>query len=222
MTDFASLNGVTITRLHLVVPALGLWHADVTLSQAPSVTGPQTLLLSGSSWSCTPIRVTSFAGTTVARLVGGAAGWRKSVPAQQYSSQLGVPTSTIVSDVASLVGEVSPVLDPSVTPTVGTAYIRQAGAASMVLNDLQSRDVLSWWVDPSGVVQTMPRPSTAITSPFVAEAVDGAVGWYKIATEVPGDWMPGAMFAGPTVSGTVSRVEFRISRMQFFTEVLVP
>ena len=221
MSPFASIAGATIDRLHFVIPALGIWHADVSLSQAPSLSGPQTLLLAGSSWSCTPIRSIAFAGSTSARLVAGAAGWRKSVAPQQYSSPAGVPTATVLADAASLVGELPPVLAASVPATVGTGYVRQAGAASLVLQDLESRGVLSWWVDAMGIVQTMPRPSPAITSSFVAEAVAGAVGWYRIATETPGDWQPGATFSGPTVSGTVNRVEHRISGLKFWTEMLV-
>jgi len=59
-------------------------------------------------------------------------------------------------------------------------------------------------------------------SPFVAESAHGASGWYRIATEFPADWQPGSSFAGVTVSGIVSRVEHRIERGQFWTEVLVP
>jgi hypothetical protein len=219
---FASLSGQTITKLHLVVPALGIWHADVLLSEAIDVSGPQVLVLSGSTWNCTAIRAVDFAGARSLRLVGGTGGWRQTLPAKQYASPAGVPTVTVVSDAAASVGEPPPVLDPSVSASLGTGYVRQTGAASLVLNDLQARGVLSWWLDPTGIVQTMPRPSATVSSPFVAESVHGASGWYRIATEFPADWQAGSRFAGVTVSGIVSRVEHRIERGQFWTEVLVP
>jgi hypothetical protein len=217
---FAALTGLPITKLHLVVPALGLWHADVLLAQAVDLTGPQVLLLSGSTWNCTAVRAVDFSGARSVRLVGGAAGWRKSVPALQYASPAGVPTVTVLADAAGLVGELPPVLDPSVPQTLGSAYVRQRGAASLVLQDLQDRGVLSWWVSPLGIVQTAPRLPTPILSPFVAEQVHGAPGWYRVATEAPGDWQPGALFRSVTVSGTISRVEHRIERGQLWTEVL--
>jgi hypothetical protein len=222
LTAFASLSGIPIVGLHLVIPALGLWHVDAVLSQMTDVSGLQVLQLSGSTWTCTAVRAADFAGASGLRLVAGAAGWRKNVPAKQYASPAGVPTATVLGDAAASVGEAPPVLDLSVPATVGNNYVRQDGAASLVLNDLQNRGVLHWWADPSGVVQTMPRPSSAVASPFVAEAVYGASGWYRIATEFPGNWLPGSTFTGATVSGTISRVEHRIAHGRLWTEVLVP
>jgi hypothetical protein len=219
---FAQLSGQTITRLHLVIPALGIWHADVTLATAIDVSGPQVLLLAGSTWNCAIVRAVDFAGERSVRVVGGTGGWRKSVLALQYASPTGVPTVTVLADAAGLVQELPPVLDPTVPSTVGTSYVRQKGPASLVLQDMQDRGVLSWWMDPTGVVQTMTRPPTPILSPFVAEAVQGQAGWYRIATETPGDWMPGGLFAGVTVSGSISRVEHRLQGQNFWTEVLVP
>jgi hypothetical protein len=219
MTAFAELNGTPISKLHLVVPALGLWHADVVLVSTADLTGLQTLVLSGSTWKGTPIRAVNFSGSRSVRIVGGAAGWRKKVSALQYSSPAGVPTATVVNDAASLVGELPPVLDPSVPQTVGTGYVRQAGPASLVLQHVVGD---FWWVDPGGTVQTMPRPSTAIKSAFVAEDVRGAPGLYRVASEFPGQWLPGATFSGPTVSGTISRIEHRIDRGKIWSEISTP
>lgn len=216
---FAQLNGTPLTKLHLVIPALGIWHADVTASSPADMTGPQTLVLSGSTWTCATVRAIKFAGSRSARLVGGAAGWRKVVPALQYQSPVGVPTVTVMGDAAALVGELPPVLDASVPATVGTGFVRQSGPASLVLQQIVDDD---WWMDSTGVVQTMPRPATVITTEFSAEEVRGAAGWYKIATEDVGSWLPGAAFSGVTVSGSISRVEHRVDRLGLWTEVLVP
>ena len=150
MTAFAQLSGVPITRLRLVVPALGLWHVDADLATATDVSGSQTLVLSGSNWTCAVVRAVDFAGVRSVRLVGGAGGWRKTVPALQYASPAGVPTATVLGDAASLGGEMPPVIDPSVPATLGTNYVRQAGPASLVLQDLQDRGVLAWWQDGTG------------------------------------------------------------------------
>jgi hypothetical protein len=220
---FAALSGVPISKLHLVVPATGIWHADVSLVTATDVAGPQILLLSGSTWNCAVLRAVDFAGTRELRLVGGTGGWRQTVPALEYQSPAGVPTATLLADAAALVQEAPPVLDPTVAATVGTYYVRQRGAASLLLWDLVGAAVLTtWWVDPTGIVQTAPRSAAPVLSPFVAEQARGAAGWYRIGTESPGDWTPGRSFAGPTVSGSISRVEHRLSRGRFWTEVLAP
>jgi hypothetical protein len=219
MAAFAELNGLPITSMHLVVPALGIWHADVSLGGSADPTGPQTLTLAGSTWLGTVFRSVTLAGEDKLRLVGGAGGWRKAIPAQQYQSQVGVPTSTVLSDAASLVGELPPVLAPTIPFSLGNAFVRQAGAASLVLQQIVGD---AWWMDLSGVVQTAARPTTAITSSFVVESSQGGAGWYRIATESPGDWQPGATFSGPTASGSVSRVEHRISGLKLWTEVLIP
>jgi len=223
LAPFASLTGANVIALRLVVPAQGIWHADVTLDQAIDVAGPQTLLLAGSTWICAVIRAVDFAGVRSLRLVGGSGGWRKPVPAQQYLSPAGVPTATVIADASTLVQELPVVLDATALPTIGTGFVRQAAPASMVLWDLLAQNVLqTWWMNPSGVVQTAPRVPTPIVSDFVAEAVKGAAGHYRIATESPGDWTPGSLFASTTVSGTISRVEHRVHRSQLWTEVLVP
>lgn len=219
MSAFASLNGQPITALHLVVPTLGIWHADVTVVGSTDTTGPQTIQLAGSTWTGAVVRSFSLAGELKARLVGGTGGWRQNVPAQQYSSTVGVPTATVLSDAASLVGELPPVVAPTVVPTLGTGFVRQAGPASLVLQQVVGD---AWWLDASGTVQTMGRPQATITSQFVCEEARGGAGWYRIATESPSDWLPGATFTGPTVSGTISRVEHRISGVKFWSEVLVP
>ncbi len=222
MTLFATLNGQAVSALSLSVPAEGLWHADVSLSEDFDPSGPQTLLLSGSTWVGAVVRSIAFAGQRQVRIVAGQGGWRGSVPAQQYKSELGVPTVTVLSDAASLVGETPPVLDASAPSNVGNYFVRQAGAAALVLWDLvAAKAIATWWSDASGIIQTMARPAGTVSSPFVAEEVRGAIGWYRIATESPGDWLPGASFSGPTVSGTIARVEHRISRGRFWSEVLV-
>ena len=220
---FATLSGIPIVGLHLVVPAVGIWHADVTLATALDVPGPQTLLLSGSTWVGSVVRGIDFAGQRQVRIVGGQGGWRKAVPALEYQSAVGVPTQTVLADAAALVQELPPVIDASVPFSVGNYWVRSAGAASLVLWELLRLAFLAqWWMDPTGIVQTMVRPSTPILTPFVVENVVGSAGWYKVTTESPGDWLPGRTFSGPTSAGTLSRVEHRISRGKFWTEILVP
>jgi hypothetical protein len=214
---FADLNGLPVIKARLVVPFTGIWHADIGLDRAVDLSGPQTFQLAGSAWVGTAIRAIDFSGVRGVRLVGGSAGWRKKVPYRQYAIPGGVPFATITSDLAILVNEIPPVLSPSLPPTVGPAYVRRAGLASLVLQDL-FEDI--WWLDPLGVVQTKARLPTPITSEFTAIAVSTWSGIYSIATEFPADWAPGATFAGLTVSGTISRVTHVLEAGTLRSEVM--
>ena len=214
--SWATLNGIPVTRAALVVPYTGIWHADVSLDRTVEVSGPQVLLIGTYTWLATAVRAVDFAGTRRLRLVGGQGGWRKTVPPELYVSPVGVPTTTVLADVAGLVGEIPPVVDPTLQPTVGTAFGRQGGLASLVLQQVCGDQ---WWMDPSGVVQTAPRLGI-VKSLFSVENVDGASGKYTIQTESPGDWAPGNVFAGPTVSGTISRTMWAIDEAGVRVEVL--
>ena len=221
---YADLSGIPVIAAVLSIPLTGIWHVDLTLaiSAGLGLGSRQVLTLAGSTWNCAIIRAIDFAGRTEARLVGGAGGWRSTVPAKQYASQGGVSLPMVLGDLASLIGENPPVLDPSLAPTVGAAFVRRAGLASNTLQRLVSMRVLKnvWWMDSTGTVQTSARPATNILSTFTAENVYGASGKYIIATEAPADWAPGSRFAGPTVDATISDVRHVLTEDSLRTEVL--
>lgn len=223
MSYYASLAGGPVVAAVLSVPKAGIWHVDLVLSSAPTIApGPQPFVLAGSTWMCSVIRQVTFAGRTEARLVGGAAGWRSTVPAKQYASPGGVSLPMVLGDLASLIQENPPVLDPSLAPTVGNGFVRRGGLASNTLQRLQHMGVFTngWWMDSMGTVQTSVRPATPITSSFVVENVHGAGGRYIIATESPGDWAPGSTFSGPTANAVVNLVRHVLTEDSLRTEVL--
>jgi len=218
---FASLNGIIATHCMLVLPLTGIWHADVRLSTAPIApfVGPgQVLVLNNTTYTCAVVRSIDLAGVRMVRLVGGTGRWRTSIPAQQYASPIGVSTSVVLTDAAVTAGELPPVVGPTVPPTLGNAFVRRAGLASLVLQQVLGD---TWWMDPLGVVQTVPRIPTPIATAFAAEDVAGAPGVYRIATESPDDWQPGSLFVGPTVSGTINRVMHVATPERIRTEVMV-
>ena len=214
--SWATLNGIPVTRASLVVPYTGIWHADVSLDRDVEPDGPQVLVIGPYTWNASVVRAVDFAGSKRLRLVGGQGGWRTSVPPELYVSPVGVPTTTVLADVAGLVGEIPPVVDPTLAPTLGTAFGRQAGLASLVLQQVCGDQ---WWMDPTGTIQTAPRVG-AVASLFSVQDVDGACGRYVIQTEFPGDWTPGATFASATVSGTISRTMWAINEGGVRVEVL--
>ena len=200
---YSDLTGVPVFMAALTIPMAGNWHVDVVCDTTVDIAGPQVFSLAGSAWTCAPIRAIDFAGRRGVRLVGGQAGWRKPVPAKQYQAPGGVPTAMVLSDAAAFVGEPPPALDPSMSPTLGAAFVRQAGLASLVLQSILGD---SWYMAPTGIVQTAPRPTTLVPSAFNVMDVHEPSGKYTIATESPADWMPGVTFAGPTANGTVNLV----------------
>jgi hypothetical protein len=213
----ASLSNVAIVRGHITQPFSGLWHADLLLASATDVSGPQTLLFAGVAWSCAYIRAIDFSGERGVRVVAGRGGWRTTIPGKQYGAA-GIFTRDVVNDAAAACGEPPPTLDPTIPPTVGSAWLRGAGPASDTLQRILGG---LWWVDKTGVVQTSPRAGS-VASPFQAMAVAGASGIYEIATDNPNEWQPGVSFSGPTVSGVVSRVMHVIEPDKLRLEVMVP
>jgi hypothetical protein len=190
----------------------------VTIDRTVDIAGPQALVMGSSAWSGSLVRAVDFAGTRSVRLVGGAGGWRNSIPAQQYASPVGVPTATVLADAAAVAHEIPPVVDPTLQPTVGPAFVRQAGLASLVLDQVCGDQ---WWMDPTGTVQTSIRIPSPIVSAFSVQEVYGSEGRYTIQTEAPQDWSPGSLFAGPTVSGTISRTMWAFDGSGLRLEVLV-
>jgi hypothetical protein len=228
---FADLSGVPVVAARLTVPYSGIWHADVTLDRAlpAPLVGPQVLTLAGSMWACAVVRTGDYAGIRKARLVGGMGGWRTAILAAELPaplvSPIGVPITLVVSLASVLSGEIPPNLagytgSPLLGgPPLGGAYVFQAGPMSLVLQDLFGDD---WYLDPTGAVQVAPiRPPTPVISPWVATAYDGAAGIVEVATDSPGDWMPGATFIGPVVSGSVSRVAHVLKSGSLRSEVMV-
>lgn len=215
MSYFCQLNGTPCQRAYINFPFAGFWHADVKLVNTVDVTGPQTLIFGGLTLTCAVYRAINFAGARGIRLIGGNGAWRNQIPPLYYQNPGGVLASLVLSDAATACGELAPAVAPDFV--VGTSYTRSAVRASTTLNDVLGN---TWWLSNGGQVQNATRPSPAIVSEFIPTQVRGAAGLYTIATEVPEDWVPGATFVGPTVSGTISRVMFQVEGIAVRTEVL--
>jgi hypothetical protein len=214
--SLASLAGVDVLTGRLVVPAAGLWHADLVLVDVGApLSGLLTLSLAGASWLCAAIRSIDFAGRRGVRVIAGLARWGTIIGPKQYGDGT-VPVAAVLQDAAHAAGELAP--DTSGATGRLPGYARARGPASMALQTLL---VDGWWADMSGRVQTLPRPTVAVSSDFQALDVDGPSGVYEIATESPNDWLPDVTFVSPTVSGTVSRVEHQIEPTSMRTMVMV-
>lgn len=209
-----NVSGIAAQQCVLVLPNTGVFHADVLLQTTTPTSGPVVLTLGNATYQCTVYRAVSFEGARSLRLVGGAGGWAKQLPAQQYANPAGVSSALVLADAAAAVGELPPNVPASI---LGPFYVRPRQNAGQLLNDLLSE---GWYVDNTGVVQPAPRPATTITSPFIAEKVRGSSGLYTITTETPEDWVPGASFSNQTISGTIGRVMIRADKNSVRVEVV--
>lgn len=218
MTLFAELSGNQLTEAVIVIPLVGVPHARVTLSK--EVVVPSTglvLTVADLTMRCSLARAARpFQGTTSLLLVGGAGGWGKRVTAEGYSSSAGVRLSLVLSDLARAVGET---IEIGEDRTIGPAYSREDSVACTHLNTLVES---SWRVDLDGVTRTGARPGGAIASTFTITSYDGVRGACAIATEHPGDFLPGRTFQGATFKSalTIGGVSHVLSKGAVRTEVL--
>ena len=212
--SYAALSGIPIVRGSLVVPQWGIWHADVWLDRAASLTGSVTLQLADITAQGTIIRGVSTLGQAGYRVVGGAGGWRTEIEARQFANAAGLTLSTVLQTTAAPIGET--VVVPA-DVAIGTAFVRQAGPASLVLQQLIPG---GWRVDYDGRTYAAPRAASVVTGVFSLTQVVQPTVAYTIATETPAEWLPGAVFNSPSISGTVNRVRHVITAGTLRTEVL--
>lgn len=214
---FASLNGSRVVALDLMVPYYGAPVADVLLADAPTLTGAATLTIANLSLAMTVIATPSggaasgaFAGSSTARLVGGAGGWSRRVSLAPYRNPAGVRLSTVLGDAAKAAqgpdGRAERVtLASGLDRSLGAFYVPETRAqAGMILSALAGS---LWWIDIDGVTQVArARASTTITTPATVDYVAGK-GHATVATEDLAAWQPGATYTGPTVPQgfTISR-----------------
>jgi len=192
---YASYAGERIVSGTVEIPTTGRWTADLFLAEDKVIpsTGPLTignLTMQGFTYRDGP-----YAGQRRVRAAGGAGGWHKVIPEQDYDLSGGVLLSVVLRDAAMAVGEQVNVLSDG---PVGVRYVRQSGPASRVLRQLVGDD---WYVDPAGTTQVHnPRPTTRITSQFLVNDADLGLGLAEVSTENPSDWMPGRTFTSPTIT----------------------
>jgi hypothetical protein len=219
MTMFVEANGLRVIDGRVAIPYVGPWTADVTLDVEKALSGSVALVLAGLALTCAPWRpVVPYGGRTTARLVGGRGMLGKTLPAKPYRSPAGVRLSTVLADVARETGETI-VVEATADRVLGSHFVREEAIASRLLNSIGGL----WYVDTNGTIRVATaRAPTAITSPFEVTAFDSARRAFVVATEKPGDWIPGRTFSSPRVPGTftISGVSHVVSKSAFRTEVL--
>ena len=213
MTIFAGLDDIPIMRGQVTIPAYGIWHADLWLDREVALSGQVRLALADISALATVVRVIGFLGQTGVRIVGGYGGWRTSVSGLQYAAATGLSLRTVLAHTAADVGELVDAADTA----IGTAYVRAVGPASRVLQSLIPG---AWYVGFDGVTYAAPRPAGVVANRYMTMDVSQPASAYTVATDSPGEWLPGRTFTGPSTSGVISRVQHMIENATLRTQVL--
>lgn len=159
MTAIVHIDGNPATRAIVHVPARGVWWADVDLEGDPEIVGRVTLVLGELELSGTVLEQQSGVHGLQrrVRIVGGAGGWATQLTAKAYHSDAGVQVRAVVEDAAREAGEELGTVSPA-SARLGADYVRQAGPASRVLEDVIGG--VPWWVDYEGRTQIGERSTS--------------------------------------------------------------
>jgi hypothetical protein len=155
-TSAITLNGHAATAALLAIPGVGLWYAGVDLTDAIELSGAVTLAILDTAWRGFIVSGGVVDGRSRYRIVAGAGGWGRTLPARAYANDAGLKTSKLIADAAAEAGEPAPTNAP--TETRGPHFNRDAAPASFVLNMLAPR---AWYAQADGVVTFGTRPALA-------------------------------------------------------------
>lgn len=191
----ATLAGHTVTHAQVWIPGYGLPWAEVSLDGAVTLTGSVTLTIVDASWTMAVVSGGADIGRSHYRLVGGAGGWGRSVPAKAYNNDAGVKLSSVLTDAATAAGEAFSITPP--TTKIGPHYAREAGPAGRVLEQLVPG---AWYVGADGLTYLGTRGASTLSTPYTAGPVDLGRGAVTLAAEQISGIVPGLVVEGLTVA----------------------
>ncbi len=192
----ATLNGHRATTARVNIPAWGCWYASVSIDGevALEVGTSVTLVLADLTLVGSVLSGGAALGRSSYRIVAGAGGWRRTIPAWSWSDDAGVKFSTAIGDAAREAGETLAAIAPALR--TGPAWARDEGQASATLNTLAPA---GWYVDEAGVTRLGARaPSTLPANVTRIAPVDRARGKALLASESIGAILPGVDVDGLT------------------------
>lgn len=211
---YIHVNGQRVVSLDLAVPFYGIPVADIAIATGAPLPSPLSLTAGNLTLAMAVGKLPdgspaqrSFAGTTTARLVGGAGSWGTPVSLTPYNSPGGVLLSKVLTDLATATGTSATTrekvaLAAGLDRSLGTLYVPETGAPASRLLSLLAGAL--WWMDTKGVTQVAAtRPTTTVTNPATVTELSGAKGWVSVATEDPASWLPGATYTSATVTPAI-------------------
>lgn len=158
-----TLNGERCKTLRIMVPKTGPWLANVELDGAPEVPSGAVELVAGTSTlvgTVAPEASSRYLTRVKVRVIGGAAGWRKILPARAYHNDVatGVSAKSVLDSTAAACGETLTGDYP--TERLAADYVRASGPGSRALG----RIAPAWWVGYDGLTRMLARDASAPTA----------------------------------------------------------
>lgn len=191
----ATLAGLRATSARVNLGAWGCWYADASLDGEHALAGRVTLQIADLTLQGCVLSGGVAKGRSDYRIVAGAGGWGKLLPAKSYATDAGVSFATILGDAATACGETLATIDPSLR--TGPGFVRLAGPASAVLEQLAPG---GWYVDEAGVThlgkRTVGKLPTVMTR---TTPVDLARRTLTLASESIATILPGVSIDGLAV-----------------------
>jgi hypothetical protein len=209
--SIVALGGVAASAARVAVPAWGAGYADVSLTEPAELSGAQTLVIADIEVKCTVLSGGAADGRAGYRVVFGAGGWGRVIPAKGYRNDIGVAVSTVLGDAAAAVGET---LAGAPSTRLGPHYARAEGQAADVLNALAARN---WYVDFAGVTNIGQRPAAAYPGAAPRTRRDPAAGVFELAIESS----LAGLVPGVTIDGSqpATDVEYELSGQRLTVRV---
>lgn len=207
-----TLNGNAVSQLTQQIPAWGCWWADVALQEPIELAAgaSATLAIGGTTAAGTVLTGGALDGRAAYRIVGGAGGWHREVPAKGYRHITGVRASTVVEDLALAVGETV-----SGAPEIALSehYTRPRGGAYRTLNAIAPQ---AWYVGLDGVTRFGSRPTLTYSGDGSITRRDAAIGVVEIETTDFAQLIPGVQING---SAPATDVEIVLADQRLFARV---
>lgn len=191
------LGGNVCTRMRLQVPSWGCWWLDAETTEAVELTPGARVTAQIAERTLQGTIVNGYARDGIAgyRVVGGAGGWGKYLPAKSYHNDAGVKVSTVLGDIAAAVGETLQGVNPSAR--LGPHFARLQGEtrrpASWGLNYFYPR---GWYVADDGTTQVGQRTVVTYSGEGARTATAPAGNVVELDVEALENLAPGVVVDG--------------------------
>lgn len=191
--SLATCNGLPVVSGAVQMPARGIWTASLSVASSEELSGPVALDFDGLALTGTIESGGVVRDLGQYRVVGGAGGWRRSIPALAYNNGAGVKKSLVLRDAATAAGET---LGTFTDARLGPSFVRPEGAARAAL-DLVAPD--GWYVDADGVTQIGAWPSAVFSEPLTVLDERADRGLRTVVADSLAGLVPGAVVEGVAV-----------------------
>lgn len=202
-----TINGRTILRGRVCVPAWGAWYADLEIDGEKPLSGTAgavTIVLHDLTLQGTVLSGGASYGRSSFRIVGGKGGWGRTLSKKSYANDAQVKLSTVVGDAAREAGETFDATTAG-DARLGPAWTRPTGPACRVIEQVAPS---AWYVGVDGVTRLGKRATVTYTGKAArVSPIDRAGRRLVLAADVLAPLVPGAVVDGLEALDVVHNVD---------------